>query len=213
MPHEAHATLGHVVQAAGIPLTEVGTLLLDGSAAGPATRPPDGSAVHVPPVVRPQPVPAGGFLLDVHLGSLARGLRLLGLDVSWSPDADDATLAARSGDEDRVLLTADRGLLLRRSVRHGALVRAAGADAQLQDVLDRFRPELAPLTRCTACGGVLRPAAPGEVAGEVPEGTRRSYAEFSRCTACSRVYWRGAHSRRIEEFLARWAGASPPRSG
>jgi uncharacterized protein with PIN domain len=69
-----------------------------------------------------------------------------------------------------VLLTQDRGLLMRRALRAGALVRGSGTEQQLADVLDRFAPALAPLTRCTACG---------------------------------RVYWRGAHARRIDELVAR----------
>ncbi len=46
-------------------------------------------------MARPQPVPAGGLLLDVGLGTPARRLRLLGLDAAWSDDAEDADLAAR----------------------------------------------------------------------------------------------------------------------
>jgi uncharacterized protein with PIN domain len=33
-------------------------------------------------------------------------------------------------------------------------------------------------------------------------GTRRTYQVFSRCPACGRVYWRGAHSDRLEEIIA-----------
>src|SRR3954452_1430114 len=72
------ATVGHVVRAAGVPPTEVGTLLLDGVPVETSARTAPGSVLDVGPVVRPQPVPAGGFLLDVGLGSLARRLRLLG---------------------------------------------------------------------------------------------------------------------------------------
>ncbi|RBY76446.1 hypothetical protein DQ238_17300 [Geodermatophilus sp. TF02-6] len=194
------ATLAHVVQAAGVPLTEVGELRLDGVPARPEARSRPGSVVEVAPVARPQPVPAGGLLLDVGLGALGRRLRLLGLDAAWSNDADDAELAARAAAEDRVLLTQDRGLLMRRGVR-GALVRGSGPDEQLADVLDRFAPELAPLTRCTACGARLETVAKAAIADRLPAGTRRSYDEFSRCPACGRLYWRGAHARRIDELV------------
>ncbi|WP_442907797.1 Mut7-C RNAse domain-containing protein [Kineococcus sp. G2] len=206
--HEEHATAGHVVQAAGIPLTEVGALAVDGRPASAADRLHPGAQLHAGAVGRPETVPAGGFLLDVHLGSLARRLRLLGLDAAWSAHADDPDLVARAREEDRVLLTADRGLLARRALPRGALVRGAGAQAQLADVLDRFRPALAPLTRCTACGAPLRAVAKEEVTADVPAGTLRSYDEFSRCTACGRVYWRGAHAARIDELVRR---ARPPR--
>jgi len=176
---------------------------VDGVPVSPSARTAPGAVVDVDPAARPQPVPAGGLLLDVGLGSLARRLRLLGLDVAWSNDAGDADLVERARAEDRVLLTQDRGLLMRRALTAGALVRGAGAGEQLADVLDRFAPALAPLTRCTACGARLAAVAKAEVADLLPPGTRRSYDEFSRCTACGRVYWRGAHARRIDDIVAR----------
>ncbi|MGY1601901.1 Mut7-C RNAse domain-containing protein [Geodermatophilus sp. SYSU D00815] len=197
------ATVGHLVQAAGVPLTEVGTLALDGEPAPATARTAPGGVVDVGPAPRPQPVPPGGFLLDVGLGALARRMRLLGLDVAWSNDADDPALVARARAEERVLLTQDRGLLMRRALPAGALVRGSGADEQLADVLDRFAPALAPLTRCTACGGPLVAVPEEEVADRLPAGTRRTYDDFSRCTACGRVYWRGAHARRIDALIAR----------
>jgi uncharacterized protein with PIN domain len=197
------ATVGHVVRAAGVPPTEAGRLTLDGTPTCLAARTAPGAVLDVSPVVRPQAVPDGGFLLDVGLGSLARRLRLLGLDAAYDAGADDAALVEQATAEDRVLLTQDRGLLMRRALRAGALVRGAGAEEQLADVLDRFAPALAPLTRCTACGGQLVAVPKASVADLLEPGTRRSYEEFSRCTTCGQVYWRGAHARRIEEMVAR----------
>src|SRR3954447_6935395 len=185
--HDPDATVGHLVQAAGVPLREGGGLTVDGNPARAGDRPRPGSRIEVTEAARPEPVPSGGFLLDVGLGALARRLRLLGLDAAWSGDADDPDLVARALTEDRVLLTQDRGLLKRRALRRGALVRGSGATAQLADVLDRFAPALAPLTRCTACGGGLHAVAKEEVSDLLQPGTRRTYDDFVRCTTCGRV--------------------------
>jgi uncharacterized protein len=198
---EPDATVGHVVQSAGVPLTEVGGLALDDAPVRPGARPRPGSRIAVADVVRPEPEPAGGFLLDVGLGSLARRLRLLGIDAAWSNDADDPALVDRSNAEDRVLLTQDRGLLRRRALLRGALVRGIGGDDQLADVLDRFRPALAPLTRCTACGGSLEPTGRDAVAHRLEPGTLRSHDRFARCVECDHVYWHGAHGRRIDALV------------
>ncbi|PPK92903.1 hypothetical protein CLV92_11276 [Kineococcus xinjiangensis] len=204
---EAGASAGHLVQSAGVPLTEVGRILLDGAPAGPGTPVPAGSRLEVEPVSRPEAVPAGGFLLDVHHGTLARRLRLLGLDAAYRNDATDPELVEQAVAENRVLLTQDRGLLMRRALPRGALVRGSAPAAQLDDVLDRFAPALAPLSRCPACNGVLQDVAKAEVAHRVPPGTWRSYEEFRECTGCGRVYWRGAHAGEIEQVLRR-AGAA-----
>ena len=82
-------------------------------------------------------------------------------------------------------------------------VGGSGVLSQLADVLDRFAPPLAPLTRCTACGGRLEAVPTAEVADRLPPGTRRTFDEFSRCVACARVYGHGAHARRIEALVAR----------
>ena len=195
------ATVGHLVQAAGVPLTEVDTVRLDGVPVDAAARVAPGSVVEVRPVPRPQPAPSGGFLLDVGLGALARRLRLLGLDAAWRNDADDPELVEQALAQNRVLLTQDRGLLMRRALPHGALVRGSRPDDQLADVLDRFVSTLAPLTRCTACNGVLRPVSKAEIAHLLEPCTRRTVDGFSRCPGCGRVYWRGAHAARIDAML------------
>ncbi|WP_431961042.1 Mut7-C RNAse domain-containing protein [Actinacidiphila sp. bgisy160] len=195
------STLGHVVQSLGVPLTEVGAMAADGRPAGPAYRPRGGELVEVAAATRPQPA-AARYLLDVHLGKLARRMRILGLDTAYGNDLDDATLVARANAEGRVLLTRDRGLLARRALRRGAYVRGDRADEQLADVLDRFAPPLAPWTRCTACNGVLAPVAKDEIAHLLQPGTRRTQDAFARCADCARIYWPGAHHGRLDALVA-----------
>jgi uncharacterized protein with PIN domain len=129
-------------------------------------------------------------------------MRLVGLDTAYSNDLDDATLIELANSARMVLLTKDRGLLKRRRLWLGAYVRGDRADEQLTDVLDRFAPPLEPWTRCVACNGELRPAPKEEVAAQLLPGTRRTYEDFSRCAQCGRVYWRGAHSRRLAKIVA-----------
>jgi uncharacterized protein with PIN domain len=131
---------------------------------------------------------------------LTRRLRLLGVDAAYSNDDD--RLIAQANEQDRVLLTQDRGLLRRRSLRLGGYVRGARPDQQLRDVLERFAPPLAPWTICTACNGRLAAVAKADVERELQPGTRRTYASFARCPACGHVYWRGAHSRRLAGIVA-----------
>jgi uncharacterized protein with PIN domain len=196
------STLGHIVEAAGVPLPEVGSLLVSGAQVRGSYLPVPGDRIRVEAVSRPQPLPEPRFLLDVHLGALARRMRLVGLDTAYSNDLDDATLIELANSARMVLLTKDRGLLKRRRLWLGAYVRGDRADEQLTDVLDRFAPPLEPWTRCVACNGELRPAPKEEVAAQLLPGTRRTYEDFSRCAQCGRVYWRGAHSRRLAKIVA-----------
>ncbi|MFD8325474.1 Mut7-C RNAse domain-containing protein [Streptomyces lydicus] len=201
---DGSSTLGHVVESLGVPLTEVGRLVVDGAEVSAAHVPSAGEGVEVRAVARPQRVPGAPlrFLLDVHLGTLARRLRLLGVDAAYTnEDPGDAALAALSAEERRVLLSRDRGLLRRREIWAGAFVYSDRPEAQLRDVLERFAPTLAPWTRCTACNGPLADADKDSVREHLEHGTQRTYDVFAQCTACGRVYWRGAHHARLEAIV------------
>lgn len=202
---DGSSTLGHVVESLGVPLTEAGRLLVDGRQVPVSHIPGHGEHVEVLGVVRPQQVPGAPlrFLLDVHLGTLARRLRLLGVDAAYeNEDIGDPALAALSAKEQRVLLSRDRGLLRRREIWAGAYVYSDRPDDQLRDVLERFAPALAPWTRCTACNGPLKTADKDAVHEQLQQGTQRTYDVFAQCTACGRVYWRGAHHARLEAIVA-----------
>ena len=195
------SSLGHLVESLGVPLTEVGPLLVNGEPTTPRYRPSSGDVVTVDAVRRPQQLVSARFVLDVHLGTLARRLRLVGVDADYGNDADDDALVEQANAGRRVLLTQDRGLLRRRKLWMGAYVRGARPDEQFRDVLDRFAPPLAPWTRCPACNGPLSAAAKATVDSVLLPGTRRTYQAFSRCASCGQVYWRGAHSKRLEQIV------------
>lgn len=208
-------SLGHVVQSVGVPLTEVGALLLDGVPVAPALRSPASGQLDVMPPERPQGTPTSPprFVLDVHLGALARRMRLLGLDVSYRNDAQDDALVAVSLVEQRVLLTRDRGVLQRRALRWGAYVRGQRCDDQLRDVLERYAPPLRPWTRCVACNGLLQVVGVDEVAELLQPGTLRTYRHYVRCIGCGRPYWQGAHAPRLQALVSAAllaAGRRPP---
>ncbi len=196
------SSLGHVVESVGVPLTEVGGLVVNGDPATREYRPRGGDVVGVLAMPRPQRVDSVRFVLDVHLGTVARWLRLAGVDAAYSREADDDALIVQANDERRVLLTQDRGLLRRRALWLGAYVRGAGPADQFADVLARFAPPLEPFTRCTVCNGLLAPARKADIGPLLEPGTRRTYQDFSRCQCCGRVYWRGAHGRRLEAIVA-----------
>jgi len=216
----AHACDGtpsvrEAIEAHGVPHTEVDLLVVNGESVGFDAPLSDGDRVAVYPVfesfdvasvtrVRPMPLRDLRFLLDVHLGRLARYLRLAGFDAFYSRDLDDAELAQISSEQRRVLLTRDRGLLKRRSVTRGYFVRETSPPRQLAEVLRRFdlRRHVRPFSRCMACNGPLDAVDKREVAAEVPERSRTHFDAFLRCRSCRRVYWQGSHHVRLTRLIA-----------
>ncbi len=187
---------------------EFGRLLAPGDrvAAYPRFRRLDVSGIsptHVAPAVEPR------FLLDGHLGRLARYLRLLGLDAAHQAQADDAVLAAAAAAEDRTLLTRDLDLLKRAVVRRGYRVRGNHPEEQAVEVVRQFglADRLQPFSRCLPCGERLVEAAPADAAS-VPPGVAARQTEYRRCPGCGRLYWRGSHYRRLAALADRIQAAA-----
>ena len=202
------------VEALGVPHTEVDLILVDGEPVGFDHLLCGGERVAVYPVfetldiapvarLRPEPLRVPRFVLDVHLKTLARRLRMLGFDALWPGDVPDERLASISIEDQRILLTRDRGLLKRRKIARGYCPRSAQPAAQVREVLRRFDlGRLArPFSRCIACNGLLVPAAPEEIEGQVPRDIVQRHDRFARCPACGRVYWPGSHFRRMRTLV------------
>ncbi len=215
-PFRSHQTVKDVLEAMGIPHTEVDLVLVNGSPQGFGYRPSVGDRIAAYPMfealdvgstagLRPAPLRDPRFVVDVNLGRLARLLRVLGFDVKWSSDADDATLAEVSLGEQRILLTRDRGLLKRRAITHGLFVHSQNPEEQTLEVLRRLElgQRLAPFTRCVRCNGGLVAVPKDEVIDRLEPLTRQYYEEFSRCSECGRIYWAGSHHARLVGLVER----------
>ena len=197
VPFRPGDTVKNVIEARGVPHTEVHRVAVN-DAVVPLSyqlRPGDQISVHpVPPRVEAE-AQDPRFLLDVHLGRLARDLRALGHDAAWGPPFDDEALARRAALEGRILLTRDRALLMRRTVTAGYLVRSRLVVEQLPEVIRRFglQGRSRPFTRCLSCNSVLEELPAPEARPLVPEVISSLYDTFRRCPCCRKVYWKGTH--------------------
>ena len=211
----ASGSVKDVIESYGVPHTEVDVILANGESVDFSYQVVDGDRISVYPMfeafdvsalvrVRPQPLREVRFVLDGHLGKLARHLRLLGFDARYANDPTDVDLVAISTSERRVLLTRDVGLLKRGAVTHGCFVRSTDPREQVREVLRRLQlvDRIDPYTRCLACNGSLEPIAKADVEDRLPPKTRELYDEYRSCTACRRIYWRGAHHRRLDSIVA-----------
>jgi uncharacterized protein with PIN domain len=209
------ASVKDMIESVGVPHTEVDLILANGVSVDFSYLVRPGDRISVYPEfesfdiagltrLRPEPLRQPRFVLDTHLGKLARYLRLLGFDVLYSNTYSDAELAAISADGDkRILLTRDHGLLKRVQVTHGYFVRETAPEKQVLEVLRRFdlKRRVRPFTRCLQCNGELRRAPVEEIADRVPPGVVRDFDVFSVCPDCGRVYWAGSHYDRLRGIV------------
>jgi uncharacterized protein with PIN domain len=210
-----------LIESIGVPHVEVDLILVDGESVGFSHIVRDGERISVYPVferldigsvtrLRPEPLRDTRFVLDVHLRKLARHLRLFGFDTLHDPSLDDPDLAALSAAEKRVLLTRDRGLLKRKIVERGLIVRNTDPMLQLVEVLGRLDlwNRLHPFSRCIECNGpvvALTESTPGfsRIEPTIPPGVRLWCHEYYHCERCDRVYWKGSHYEKLALLVKR----------
>ena len=205
-----------VIQAIGVPHTAIDLVLVNGRSVDFSHRLQGGERIAVYPVferldisplvrLRPAPLRRPRFVLDVHLGKLARELRLLGFDTAYRSDRDDAGIIDCALAEGRIILTRDVGLLKHSRVTHGYWVRSGRPEAQLPEVLRALQLASCarPFTRCLACNGLIEPVGKGALTGRVAPPILARHDRFWQCVECRKVYWRGSHYRHMMKRLAR----------
>jgi uncharacterized protein with PIN domain len=209
----------HLIEGLGIPHTEVGEVVTNGRPVGLGYHVADGDRIDVLPVRRltgdPRDGPGPCFALDQHLGRLAALLRILGFDCLYRNDVQDGELTRWAAGEERILLTRDRALLMRKAVERGYWVRRVEPPAQLEEVTLRFGllEGMQPFRRCPRCNQLLQAVDKATVLDELEPLTRRYYDDFRRCPGCGQVYWAGSHVECLSERVAalrralRWSDA------
>ena len=204
------------IESTGVPHPEVDLILVDGVSVGFGHVLMGGERVAVYPMfealdisplvrLRPRALRDPRFVADVHLGKLARHLRMAGFDTLWGNDWDDDRIVRDSLADRRTILTRDKGMLRRREVERGYFVRATQGEAQLAEVVRALQLEslVAPFTRCRECNTLLEAVDKAQVVEMLPEKVRGFYDRFKRCPGCGRIYWEGTHFARMRGIFDR----------
>lgn len=215
IPGGRNASIKDVVESFGLPHTEVGTLLVNGTAVDFTYLVQGGDRIDIRPIeppwqvriaslLRPRPLAELRFLVDANVAKLGRLLRMAGFDTASYPNWSDARLAACAAGEQRLLLSKDRGLLMRKEVEFGRYVRATMPAEQLREIINLLgiAEEMDPLSRCLECNSPLQRVAKEEINHLLEPLTRTYYEEFSRCPACHKIYWPGSHVDKMRVLLA-----------
>ncbi|MFH0896773.1 MAG: Mut7-C RNAse domain-containing protein [Candidatus Bathyarchaeota archaeon] len=148
------------------------------------------------------------FVADGMLGRFSRWLRMLGCDTKYYRDASDDTLLDIAKEEDRTLLTRDAELFKRANLRmlRTLFVEGKSEAEQLANFARQFNFKLEidmSISLCPVCGSPLHSIERDAVLDKVPSGTLKNYNAFWICDTCGKVYWQGAHWKKINETLTK----------
>ncbi|KAF7958276.1 twitching motility protein PilT [Cupriavidus sp. UYMU48A] len=214
------ATVKHMIEALGVPHTEVELILVNGESSAFDRKLEDGDRVSVYPKfecldvspllrVRAHPLRVMRFVADAHLGGLAHLLRMMGFDTLYDNHFEDSEIERIAAHEGRIVLTRDRELLKRRGITHGCYVRAIKSTPQVREIFSRL--DLArsarPFSLCLDCNVPLQRVAREAVAERVPPAVLERHDRFVTCDRCRRVFWEGSHWRCMRALVDELVGA------
>jgi uncharacterized protein with PIN domain len=146
------------------------------------------------------------FIVDGMLGKLSRWLRILGHNVKYSNNLDDAQLLTIAKKERRTLLTRDFELYRHATAKgiDAFYVEEETGEERLAALARKYGMDLdidMTISRCPKCNTKVKSITKEEAAGKVEKSTFEHYDEFWKCPKCGQIYWQGAHWTRIRRTL------------
>lgn len=205
------------IESLGIPHTEIDVILVQRKPVDLTYQLKDKNDVEVYPVMPEDIFPnkyslfqgcltKDKFVLDVHLGKLGKAMRIMGIDTFMKQDLSDKMIASIAENENRVVLTRDIGLLKHKAIECGYWLRSQQWHEQFKEVVQRFHldEKFKPFSRCIVCNGNIVTVDKYSVEQEVPLLSEEMFEEFFQCTQCKKVYWKGSHYDRMEEWVRMW---------
>jgi len=203
-----------IIESLGVPHTEVGVIIANDQSVtfdykikhdDQISVYPVSASLDISPITHLQPAPLleTKFVLDVHLGRLAAYLRMLSFDTLYQNNYEDSELATISVAEQRILLTCDKKLLMRKVITHGYYVRERQPKKQLLEIIKRFNMlnGFKPFTRCMSCNSEIKAVDKEAIKARLMPRTLKDYNEFWQCSTCKNIYWKGSHYQRMQEQI------------
>ena len=209
-----HQTIQALILACGIPDAEVDLVLVNGRSVPFSYVVKHLDRISVYPKfesfdisaetkLRKKPLRDLRFILDVHLGKLAKYMRMLGFDSLYQNDYTDNQIIMISKKTGRVILTRDKALLKSKAVSRGYLLKNTEINSQIKEVVDRFQLlSLAkPFSLCLSCNLPVKRVEKESLKETLPPLIYSQFTEFSKCPGCGKIFWKGSHYSAMKRFI------------
>lgn len=144
------------------------------------------------------------FICDIMLGKLAKYLRIMGMDTSYSSSLSLSQIIAAAAAEQRTVLTRRTGQLLSEQQASSYFIQSNYPYEQLQNVISHFSLQADSsrfFTRCLLCNELLAAIEKASIAENVPDYVFSTVNEFARCPRCNKIYWKGTHHHNMMQRL------------
>ncbi len=211
--YKSRRSVKDLIESVGVPHTEVDVILVNDKSVDFSYILKDGDRVSVYPLGEPidmnnikhlkTPFLKFKFVVDVHLGKLAKYLRLLGLDTIYEKNLKQDELIRKALEEERILITRNRNLLKKKNISYAILINSTCPEKQVEELFDRYdlSKHCKPFSRCMDCNTALEPIAKDEVLDRIPPKVKERCQDFVICWNCDKIFWKGTHFENMSEFI------------
>lgn len=213
-PFKTPICVGDTLVSLGIPFAEIDLILVNGSPVKITDEIKEDDRIAVYPkfenlnissISRLREIELGEtkFILDCHLGKLAKYMRMLGFDTIYKNRMNDDEIIDIAIREKRIILTRDKLLLKSSRIVQGYFVRTIGKHEQLIEVVKKFDlyNKFKSFTRCMCCNSQLTELNNVAIADKVEPNIAKLYDTFYYCSKCDKVYWKGSHFKKMETYI------------
>lgn len=210
------ASIKDMIESLGVPHAEIDMILVNGKSVNFDYQVQDGDDISIYPVfesidisdiqhLRKLPLRQPKFIADIHLGSLAKYLRMFGFDVLYKNNYSNEEIVEISVNDNRTILTRDRELLKNNRIMHGYWIRSEDIEHQVKELINRFdlKKNISEFVRCLECNNILEPIEKEKIEERIPPKVKQYQNEFWYCSHCDKIYWKGTHYEKMFEFIKR----------
>jgi len=145
------------------------------------------------------------FLCDQMLGTLAKWLRIYGLDTFYAnSEIKDSELIDICRKENRILISRDK-MLIQRARRENLKtieIKTTDINEQIKKAISETEIDSNKiLSRCILCNFSVDEIKKDDVKGKIPKRVFDNNKRFWICKKCNKIYWKGSHYENMVEKI------------
>lgn len=147
------------------------------------------------------------FFVDAMLGNIAKKLRLMGFDCSYSANIEDNELIKLAKNQRRVIISRD--IELKQKSKKNRVrcifIKNEGEIEQFHEIMEDLDLKNIQINgdkaRCPKCNSKTEPISKKSISLNIPRRVLEKNEKFWKCENCNQIFWEGTHIINLQKFV------------
>lgn len=147
------------------------------------------------------------FFVDAMLGNIAKKLRLMGFDSSYSADIEDDELIKLAKKENRIIISRDEELIQKskNNCLRCIFIKNEEEIEQFREIMEQCNLKTIQINgdkaRCPKCNSKTHPIDKKNISLNIPMKVLEHNEKFWNCENCDQIFWEGTHIKNLQKFV------------